>query len=197
MFEVGAQGLDSTYWNQPFDGMAPWHRCVSKKDPRLFPIKGGGRRMRHPFLAHIVYPRVPDRTTNFLDDRLRHVQAAVTKTIASSAVTKFSDSPEDVVIREVWQARSLSTFTELFRQFYAYLHFQLPPGRYIGWQPRDLTHKNYFVTLLDVQVGEPDHYVVEELGDSRPYYMREQLTVTFKLVREVFAPAGVVVAVGR
>lgn len=195
--DAGQLGLDSTYWSHPYDPYGPWHRCVSKRDRRLSPAFGGGRRMRHPFLDPIVYPRVPDQTTNFLDDRLRHVQASVTKTLTSTAVTKFSDGPEDVVIREVWQARTLSTFTELFRQFYEYLHAKLPSGRYVGWQPKDLSPKNYFVQLLDVQVGQPEHYVVEELGDARPYYMREQLTVTFKLVREVFAPAGVVVAVGR
>jgi len=191
------QGLSSSYWSQPFDQYAPWHRATNKKDSRYFPEKGGGRMMRHPECAPIIYPRLPDQTRNFLDDRLRHVQSVVTKTINSTAVTKFKDSPEDVVIKEVWLARDLSTFTSLFRQFQQYLTTELAPGRYIGWQPSDRTWKRYFIDLLDVQVGSPDEYHVEELGSQRPYYMREQLTVSFKLVREVFAPAGVMVAVGH
>lgn len=191
------QGLATTYWSQPLDPMAPWHRATSKKDARYFPIKGGGRRMRHPDLAPIVYPRLPDVTTNFLDDRLRSVQSVVTQTLNSAGVNKFKDPPEGVVIKEVWLARDLSTFTSLFRQFHQYLVTPMAAGRYIGWQPKDRTWKNYAVDLLKVEVGAPDEYRIEELGNERPYYMREQLTVSFKLVRDVFAPAGVIVAVGK
>jgi len=195
--DAATQGYMPTYWNAPFDWPGPWHRVAAhKKDARLCPSFGGGRRMRHPFLDPIVYPRNPDRTLNYGYDRLRKVRSVIIKTLDSSAVAKYPEVAEDVVIREIWLAETLSTFTELFHQFHTYLREILPPGRFIGWQPKDLSPKNYFVELLDVQCGTPDDFQIEELGDDRPYYMREQLTVSFKLVREIQAPAGVVNVVG-
>lgn len=194
--DAATQGYIPTYWNAPFDWPGPWHRVTQRDDARLTPTLGGGRRMRHPFLDHIVYPQTPDRTLNFGYDRLRKTRSVVIKTLDSSAVAKYSESSEDVIIREIWLAETLSTFTELFHQFHTYLREILPPGRFIGWQPKDLSPKNYFVELLDVQCGTPDDFTIEELGDDRPHYMREQLTVAFKLVREIQAPAGVVNVVG-
>ncbi len=152
--------------------------------------------MLHPFLPDIVYPRLPDRSVNFGFDRLRQIRTIVTKTLDSSAVAKFPEVGSDVILREIWLASQLSTFTDLYHQFHTFHREILPLGRYIGWQPRDMTHKNYFIEMIGVQCGAPDEYVIEELGTDRPYYMREQLTVSFKLVRETQAPAGVMTMVG-
>jgi hypothetical protein len=190
------QGLESSFWNMPYDWQGPWHRPTQRKDARYFPERGGGRRLRHPFLDPIVYPRLPDRTFNFGFDRLRKTRSVVIKTLDSSGVAKFVEQPEDVIIREVWLAQDLSTFTELFHGFHTYLREILPPGRFIGWQPKDLTEKSYFIEILDVQCGTPDDFVIEELGSSRPFLMREQLTFAFKLVREIQAPAGIITMVG-
>lgn len=190
-------GLMPAFWNAHFNWQGPWHRVTQKKDARLCPEFGGGRRMRHPFLDPIVYPRTPDRTINFGYDRLRKIRSVVIKTLDSSAVAKFPERAEDVIIQEVWLADTLSTFTELFHGFHTYLREVLPVGRYIGWQPRDLSPKSYFIELLDVQLGtNPDNYTVEELGNERPWYMREQLSVSFKLVREISGPAGLINMVG-
>lgn len=152
--------------------------------------------MRHPFLDDIVYPRNPDKTANFDQDRLRRIKTVVIKTLDSSAVAKYPEVAEDVIIREVWLAERLSTFTELFRQFHTYLRNPLPPGRFIGWIAPDLTPKAYFVDLIDVEVGNPESYFIEELGSQRPFYMREQLTISFKLVREFQSPVGEVIFIG-
>lgn len=192
--DIVCQGLGTSHWNDVLAPDAPWHRAVLR-DPRLFPIRGGGRELRHPFRPRIVYPRVPDRTLNFGYDRLRHIHTVRVKTLDSTAVAKFADAGEDVVVREVWMANELSTFTSFFHALHAYHRETLPPGRYIGWRPRDLSPKNYAVELLDVQLGPPDEYIVEEIG-KRPYVMREQLVLSFKLIREVFAPAGVLIGVG-
>lgn len=151
--------------------------------------------MRHPFLPRIVYPRVPDKTFNFGYDALKRMRSVVTKTLDSSAVTKFKDATEDIIIREVWIADQLSTFASFFHGLHSYLTSTIPVDRYIGWVPRDLTPKCFFVELLDVQVGGADEYMIEELGNT-PYMMREALTLTFKLIREIFPPSGVVVLGG-
>jgi len=190
------QGLMTAYLNAPWDPMAPWHKAGPRPDARHSPALGGGRRMRHPFLDPIVYPRVPDRTTGFGYDRLTRVHSVVIKTLSSSAVAKYQDEDEDVVIREIWQAGTLSTLTSLFHHFRRYLVTMLPPGRYLGWQPRDLSPKSFFIELLNVECGPPDEYQIEELGDDRPYYMREQLTVSFKLMKEISSPAGVITMTG-
>lgn len=190
------QGLMTSYWNGIFDPDAPWPRVTARDDHRLFPIRGGGRRMRHPYYDPIAYPTVPDQTTGFGYDRLRAANSVMMKTITSSAVAKFPDAAEDVVIKEIWLAKTASTITKLFHQFHRYLIDPLPPNRFIGWQPRDLTSKNYFIDLLDVSCGPSGEYLIEEIGDYRPWMMREALTVEFKLVKELGYPAGVSSMVG-
>ncbi len=190
------QGLSTSYWSQPYDWQGPWHRALFKGERRHSPKFGGGRRMRHPYLDPIVYPRNPDKTMGMDFDRMLKTKSLVTKTLSSSVVTKFRDVPEDVIITEMWQADTLSTETGFFRRFHRYLTEVLPVGEYIGWQPKDLTWKNYFIELLDVKLGNVDDYLVEELGDERAYMMREQLTVSFKLVKEIIPPVSAIAITG-
>ena len=194
--DFATQGMMPRFWNAHFDWQGPWHRAVSRKDKRYTPALNGGRRMKHPFLTDIVYPRTPDKTANFDQDPMRRVKSIVTKTLDSSAVSKFPEVKEDVIIREVWLAETLSTFTKLARQFYTYLITPLPPGRFIGWIPTDKSPKAFFIDIIDVEVGNPEAYFFEELGSTRSYYMREQLTISFKLVREFQSPVGQVVFIG-
>jgi hypothetical protein len=177
---------------------SPYTRVSTRgrKDPRLFPRKGGGRRMRHPFLAPLVYPHVPDRTLNFGYDRLTRPRAVVVKTLASSGVADFQDVPSDVIIKEIFRNDQLSTLTRIFHAFHRYRVETLPEGRFIGWQPRDLSSKSYFIRLLDVSLGQGEDYVVEELGTRRPVMLREQVTISFKLIAEAQSPAGVVTSEG-
>lgn len=195
MFEAD-QGLSTSYWSQPYDWQGPWHRALYKGERRHSPSFGGGRRMRHPFLDPIIYPRNPDRTSGFDNDALHKQSTIVIKTLDSTAVARYMDKDEDRVITELWQAESLSTTTELARQFHRYLIEILPVGEYIGWQPRDRTWKNYFIELLSVSVGPAEDFLFEELGDERPYLMREQLTVRFKLVREIIPGVSAMTAGG-
>jgi hypothetical protein len=194
--DSATQGLMSTWWNDVFDPEAPWHRPV-QRDKRLFPARGGGRRMRHPYLEPIVYPELPHRTINFGYDVLRRVPVQLVRTADSTAVAKFPERVEDVVIREVWLAEELSTYTEFFHQLQEYKLATLPTGDYIGWEAPDLSPKRFAIDLLDVKLGGVDgELLVEELGSERPYYLREQLTVEFKLVREVQHPSGLAYLVG-
>lgn len=195
MFEAD-QGLSYSYWSTPYDWQGPYHRALFKPERRHSPMFGGGRRMRHPYFEHIVYPRNPDRTSGFDIDALYKQTSIMTKTLDSSAVSKFLDKPEDRIITEIWQAETLSTETGFARCLQRFLTTPLPVGDYIGWQPRDRTYKNYFIELLDVQVGPVEDYLFEELGDERPYLMREQLTVKFKLVREIIPAVSAMTSTG-
>ncbi len=199
-------GEMSTHWNAILDWQAPWHRQVSERDARLNPIQpvdanafytGVSRRMRHPFLADIIYPRVPDDTFNFDQDPTIRTRSVVTKTLGASAVTKFQEGFSDVVVREVWAAEQLSTTIELARQFYKYHSEPLPVGQFIGWRPTDLSPKNFAIEILDVQIGRPDAMNFKELGPDRPYYSNKVLVVSFKMVREDESPTGALVVVGN
>jgi len=152
--------------------------------------------MIHPDLDPILYPSVPDKTINFGHDILRRIPATTVKTESSNVIAKFPERVEDVSVSEIWLAETASTLTRLFHQFHAYWTYVLPLGRYIGWQPRDLTPKNYFIEIIDVRLGSADEFNVEEIGEKRPGLMREQLTVTFRVAHEVQAPAGVIAAIG-
>lgn len=195
-------GLMTSYWSDVIAPEMPWHRALIPKgidggDPRLFPVRGGGRELRHPYLPRIVYPRLPDRTFNFGYDILRKTRTVLTKTIDSTTSATFRDEIEDVLIREVWLSQGgLSTRTSFFHAIQSYFAAVMPPGRYVGWIPRDLTAKCYFVQLIDIQVGSVDDFGIDEIGRV-PYMMREAMTLTFKCVREIFAPSGVVIGVGR
>jgi hypothetical protein len=191
-----ALGRSSTYWSARFDWRGPWHRATQRLDARYNPILGGGRRLRHPFLPDIVYPRIPDQTWGFDQDVLPKVRTVITKTLDSSAVSNFQDAPEDVVIREIWIADTLSTEVGLFRQLQEYRLSKLPTGQFIGWRPTDLSPKNFAIQFVDLELGQPDQYQVEELGKERPFLMRRQLTLSFKFVREQVGPAGVTVGSG-
>lgn len=190
------QGIGTPYWNDILAPDLPWHRASRRDDARNFPARGGGRELRHPYLPRIAYPRLPDRTLNFGYDVLLKTRSVKTKTLTSTGVNKFIDAVEDVVIQEVWLADQLSTLTSFFHGVKSFLNSVMPPGRYIGWLPRDLTHKAYFVELLDVQVGPPDDYLIEEIGRATPFMMREAMTISLKCIREQFAPAGIVIGEG-
>ena len=194
--DILSKGRASTYWNARFTVRGPWHRPTQRLDARYNPVLGGGRRMRHPFLPDIVYPSVPDQTWGFDWDLILKVRGVVTKTLDSSGVTHFVDAPEDVVIREIWLPDSLSTTVEVYRQFQEYRLAELPVGQYVGWRPLDRSPKNFAVELLDIELGQPDSTMVEEIGTARPFLMRRQLTVSFKFVREFVGPAGVTVGSG-
>lgn len=189
-------GSYGEYDNADFDPSGEWHRPNSRGDLRHFPERTGGRVMLHPFYDPIIYPRVPDRTINMATDPLRRNRSALTQTHSAMAIAQFPDPTDGVIIQEVWLAQQLSTFTELFHQFRKFWVDPLPPGRYLGWIPRDLTWRRYHVDILDVICGQPDEFIVEELGVVEPFLMREQLTVTFRVPQEFFHPAGSMVGMG-
>jgi len=176
------------------DPAGEWRRVTSLADKRLFPEKGGGRRMRHPFLPPIVYYRNPDRWTNFLDEPLRKMRTVVTRNLEGSGVAKYPDDKGDRIVREVWDG---PVRLSLFRQFRAYLMQTLPVDRYIGWQPRDLSPRNYFVELLNVELGGGDEDLATAIG-KRPALSRDaqSLTVTFKLIQEAHSPVGELLFLG-
>ena len=173
-----------------------------KADKRLNPPKveavgepsvlSGARILRHPFLDPIVYPRVPDETVNFARHPLRRMRTVVTKTITSSGIARYPDALEDVVIFEIWKAQTASTLEQLFHAFYSYWIQTLPEGRYLGWQPRDLSPKCYLVHLLDVRLGQDENLPVAPQGAVRPYLLKETLSVSLKIVGEGTAPASAV-----
>lgn len=196
--DLATRGKMPTWLNDVFNPMAPWWK-PRPSDPRFeHPqtvsgiLGSAGRRMNHPTLPDIIYPRTPDRTTNFMYYPITRTRKRLTKTLTSTAVAVFRDNLDDIIIRESWLADTLSTETGMFNQFSAYWQNPLPPGRFIGWRPTDLSPLNFAIDILDVSVGSsPDDFLIEELDDKLPHLMREQLTVTFKLVREAQHAASV------
>lgn len=190
------RGLGAAYPNDILDPMSPWPRPVggNNRQPRLNPVRGGGRCLRHPFYPRIVYPRLPDITVNFLDDPIRRVRAVVTKTLAGAAVDHFKDPVDGTIITESWgvsPGNELTTLTKFFRQVLRFREDILPPDQYLGWQCPDLSPKKFWIELLDVRLGTTEDYPVEMLGEERPHYMRQGLAISFKLVREAMGAAGV------
>lgn len=198
MFRVNSLlGFVPSGWQALMNPRVPWTRVRYKGDPSLNPSKGGGRRMTHPFLPDILYARTPDVTTNFDFDRLRAIPAVFGKTQGGTAVAKYPEFSDDVIISEIWEGgQQASTTVEIYRLFREYFTSTLPTDRYIGWQPRDLSPYNYYIELLDVQLGDGQGQVVEELGEKEPFMMRQRLTVTFHLIAEILSPAGVVTSEG-
>lgn len=199
------RGLGSNYQEAVFDCLSPWWKPTTRRDKRLQPAVMGdprqsaGRRMTHPLLDDLVYARIPDRTVNFAHDTLPRSEAVVTRTLQGSAVARFDEFLDDVIIREVWLAQALSTITDMWRAFYTYWRTQLPPGYFLGWQPRDRTAKRYAIELLRVDCGDADNeFLIESLssGGKEPGMMRHQLSVTFRTIREVASPSSVVIGGG-
>lgn len=179
----------------------------AKADPRLNPprvpatteplVLSGSRILRHPFYDAIIYPRVPDQTVNFSRAPLRRMRTTTVKTLTSSGIARYPDELSDVVIHEVWSAGGqASTLEEFFHALYRFWINPLPVGRYIGWQPRDLTPRCYAVHLVDVRLGSDENLPVAAIGNVRPYLMNETLTVSFKIVAEAQAPASVAILGG-
>lgn len=193
-----SQGLASRYTGAIWDPMQPWYAPNSPKDRRHSPGQASGRVMRHPALAPIVYARTPDRTFNFYRKPLRNVRSVLTRTLGGTVVTRFLDNPWDVIIEERWVADEASTTVEMFDQFQLYLTTPLNTGEYIGWQPGDLCHQGFFIELLQVILGdEQGGFDREEIGRKRPFMMRRDLVVRFKVAFEARGPAGIITMIGN
>ncbi len=198
-----SRGFGTAYSRAVMDPRAPWQRPTGQflGDPRLHAPKdqtklSGSRILRHPYLDAIVYPELPSETVNFDFAPLRRCRTAVTKTKDSSAVSRYLDAEEDVVIHEIWRAASASTTIELFRAFHEYFVNPLPFGEFLGWMPRDLSPRCYLVHLIDVRLGSDENYPVSENGRERPYLLKETLSVSLKLVAEAQAPASLAIMGG-
>lgn len=200
--DEATRGLAANYGDAIFDSLSPWWKPTTRRDKRLHPavegnpVMSAGRRMSHPYLEDLVYSRIPDRTINMSTDTLPRADAVITRTLDGSAVARYDNFLDDIVIREIWLAQTLSTLTDMYRHFQHFWMAKLPPERYLGWQPRDLTYKRYAIEILRVDCGEADgEFLIEELGKS-PGMMRVSLSVTFKTVREVNSPSGILIAGG-
>lgn len=207
--DIETQGLASNWLNAPADPLLPWRKPTVPEDPRLHNPSietgpegdqihvGAGRRLRHPFLPDIVYPRLPDQTIGFGHHVLPRGRAVLIKTLSSSAVAHFLDVAEDVTIKEIWTPGRLSTEARFFYALYEYRMTPLPIGQFIGWQPRDRTWLKYAVELLSVEGGPtPDSYAIEERGDAKPWMIDAQVVLSFRVIREFQDPAGIVVGEG-
>jgi hypothetical protein len=196
------RGLGSNYQEAVFDCLSPWWKPTTRRDKRLQPaiegnpVKSAGRRMTHPFLEDLVYSRIPDQTINMAADTLPRAETVVTRTLDGSAVARYDDFLDDIIVREIWLAQSASTITDMWRHLHRYWMAKLPPDRFIGWQPRDLTPKRYAIEILRVYCGPADgEFLIESIG-REPGLMRQQLSVTFRTIREVASPSGILLAGG-
>ncbi len=210
--DIETQGLGSNWSNAVADPILPWrkpmigpgfsdprlHNPIDGKDDEGFPIRlGAGRRLRHPILPDIVYPRLPDQTLGFGYHIIPKGRAVVIKTLESSAVAHFLERIEDVIIKEIWLPGRLSTEAAFFYALQDFRMTVLAPGQSIGWQPRDRTWRKYAVELLSVESGPtPDTYLIEERGEAKPWLIDQQVTLSFRAIRDFSDPAGVVIGEG-
>ncbi len=186
-------GRGTQYLNDRFAPTAPWRKVTTGADHRLRaydPTKRfGGRQLRHPFLGVLHYRHPPDRTINFGTDVLRKIDTVITRTLESSAVARFPEKHEDVIITEIWTADELSTAAEFYYGLRKFWLETLPPGRYIGWQPRDLTHRGFFIEIINVALGQQGQADLTEIGGKMTPMLDQTLTFTFKLIREIEGPS--------
>lgn len=165
------------------------------------------RTLTHPTLGILTYEDPisgesmnPDITRNFVLAPAQKVDTAVQRTLGSSVVVQSPQFDEDVVISEIWTGGSkLSILAELFRQFYTFW-LEIPPvGEHLTWQPADLTVESYGVYIINVTLGGVDLEYFEHREDLTTRdgaYLSQTLTVQYKIVEEVIAPAGSVTLVG-
>jgi hypothetical protein len=195
--DEASQGLAVRDTGAIWDPMQPWHAPNRTGDRRNSPNQPSGRVMRHPALAPIVYARTPDRTFNFNRKPIRGVRSVLTRTLGGTVVTRFLDHPWDVVIEERWVADGASTTVEMFDQFQKYLTTPLQTGDYIGWQPGDLSPQGFFIELLQVILGDEQGGADREAIGKRPFMMRRDLIVRFKVAFEARGPAGIIAMIGN
>lgn len=207
--DLETRGLADNWLNASADPLLPWRNPTFKEDPRLHnPLEekgpendlilvGAGRRLRHPFLPDIVYPRLPDQTLGFGYDVIPKGRAVMIKTISSSAVAHFLDRKEDVVIKEIWKPGQLSTEARFFYALQEFRMTPLPIGQFIGWQPRDATWRKYAVELLSVEAGPtPEEYSITPMGDAKPWLIDQQVVLSMRLIRDFQDPAGIIIGEG-
>ena len=203
------QGLMPRFLNAIWDPMQPWPKVTCDDDARVQPpiddvenleaIRfGGGRRMTHPLLGEVVYPRKPDLTINAGYDIMERAFTTAVKTADSTATTTFLDRKEDVIVREIWKAGGdrLSTWTEFFYELHALHTTPMPPGNTMGWWAPDLMPTPYHIKILSVTLGRANSLTIEEWGPKLPWFMKETLTIAFKAVRPVVSPSGAMVMEG-
>lgn len=202
-------GLMPRFQNAIWDPWAPWPKVSHVGDARLqkpcdviedlMTVSfGAGRRMRHPFLGELVYPRPPDSTMNVGYDLLPRAVVTAVKTADSTAAVTFLDRREDVIVRETWRggAKKLSTLVEFFHALHQFWTTPMPPGNFVGWWAPDLMPKPYHIKILSVTLGRPDSFQVDEVGETLPHHLMETLAVAFKPVRDVASPSGAMAAEG-
>ncbi len=202
------QGMMPAFANAIWDPMQPWPRVTHPGDyrnqkpcPDVEDFQtvdwGGGRRMRHPLLGDLVYPKPPDITMGVGFDI---ISKAPTKTILmldSTASMTFLEEDEDIIITEIWKPDELSTTAEFFYGLQQFWTTLLAPGSYVGWYAPDRFPHPFHIKILSVVLGRPGDYEYEPLKVSdEPWYLRKQLSVSFKTVRDAIAPSGAMVAEG-
>ncbi len=201
-------GMMPAFGNAIWDPWQPWPMVTHPGDYRLAkPCDviedletvsfGGGRRMRHPLLGELVYPKPPDITLNVGYDILGKAVTRTVMTQGSTATQTFLHEFEDIIIQEVWKADQLSVPAEFFFALHQFWTTVMAPGNFVGWHAPDLMPNPYHVKILSVSLGRPGNLKVEQLKLADPPWMlRETLTLQFKTVRDVVSPSGAMVMEG-
>jgi len=159
---------------------------------------GAGRRMRHPSLGDLVYPKPPDRTLNVSRDVLGKAVTKAILTQGSTVTQTFRHDAEDIIIQEIWNAGDLSTTSQFFHMLHLFWTTLIAPGNFVGWYAPDLMPHPYHIKILSVTLGRPGDFEVGELkiSGSDDWYVKKQLAVAFKPVRDTIAPSGAMMASG-
>jgi hypothetical protein len=123
------------------------------------------RRLVHPnaSLAPISYFSNPHRTLGLDNDVLPHPITDTRKMLEGTAVIRFENAIDDVIVTEIWNGnpgRRLSIPGFFFRALYEYLRNEPPfdavSQEYVQWEPQDRTTKSWNIRMLSMTVGGGD-----------------------------------------
>lgn len=147
---------------------------------------------RHPTTLETVNP---DTTTNFILAPAPGMETTLQKTLKGSILVQQAQDLEDVVITETWVGGSkLSVLSSMFRTLYKFWTTVPGAGKFLVWQPQDLTVESFGVFIVDVRLGTANNIQYREyrsdLNSSAGSYQLQTLVVRYKIVREAIAPKG-------
>jgi len=104
----------------------------------------------------VIYPFLPDETTDFTWDVRATRDLAIVKTLKSNVFAKYDRVMDDAIIKEIFRPDGGLSATWEFIHKIERMWLNDPDwnaGEYIIWRPYDRNHKAYAVDILKITVN--------------------------------------------